>query len=175
MRNTLFFLMTVFLFSACSDEERLQRIEKRNPELFQIRIRDSVGKPTVTYVRHDSVINIPGHTDTFTVSVPCPQEVAYTHTSHFKSGTATLHIHSGKATVICHDDSLNEIVSWQNKIIDSNRTYIREGLAERMVAQPPSSFNDFCHWFTILALICVALYFGGKYLPTLLKAIKGGL
>lgn len=175
MRAILFYLLIVFLFSACSDEEKLQRIEKRSPELFQTHIRDSVGKTTVVYVRHDSIINIPGHTDTFTVSVPCPPTVVYTHISHFKSGTATLHIDSGKATVICHEDSLNQIISWQNEIIDSNRTYIREGLAERLVAKPLTSFDDFCHWFTILSLLCVALYFGGKYLPTLLKAIKGGL
>lgn len=163
------------LFSACSDEKKLERIEKRSPSLFQPITKDSVGKTQISYVMHDSIIHLPGQTDTFSVAIPCPQAVVYNHVAHFKSATATLQIDSGKATVICHDDSLNTIISWQNKIIDSNRICIREGLAEKIVAQPPSSFDDFCHWFTILFLIGVVLYLGGKYLPALLKIIKGGI
>jgi hypothetical protein len=173
----IFLLIVSFgtIISGCSDEKRLQRIENRNPGLFQPLTKDSIGKTKVTYITHDSIIHLPGQTNTFTVTIPCPLSATYSHISHFKSGTATLQIDSGKATVICHDDSLNEIISWQNEIIDSNRTCIREGLAERLVPQAPGSFDDFCHWFTILILIGVALYFGGKYLPDLLKLIKGGI
>ena len=167
--------LLICLFCGCSDEKKLQRIEEKHPELFKPLVKDSVGKTIITYVRHDSIIQLPGQTNTFTVTVPCPLASSYTYTSHFKSGTATLKIDSGKAIVICHDDSLNEIISWQNEIIDSNRTYIREGLAERLVDKPLSSFDNFSKWFTILVLAGVILYFGGKYLPTLLKIFKGGM
>jgi hypothetical protein len=162
-------------FCSCSGERKLKKLEASHPELFKLHNSDSI-KTVVKETEHDSTIYLPGKTNTYTVSIPCPQVVNYTHTTHFKGGSSTLNINAGKATVTCHYDSLQEIICNIRDSVKTLEIKNTSGIATTTIVAPLTGWEEFAKYFTDIILIVATCYFGGKYgLPIILKAIKGGV
>ena len=152
----------LFNLAACNPSKKLQKLERNHPELFKSSVKDSNGKVQTKYVTHDSLIPVPAVTYTSYISVPCPEAKKFKRTAQYKGGYATLIIDSDKATIICHDDSLNELIHWQSEVIDSNTYIIKNLKATAQVKAAPT------WWQTtqmragdiLLILILAALIYG---------------
>ena len=149
----LFFalLFFVILFSGCSANKRLQKLEATHPELFKLHNSDSV-RTKIVQTEKDSIIYQPGATNTYTVTVPCPPSVKYTHIIHSKGVTSTLIIDSGKATVECECDSVKEINRVLTDSIKTLEIKNTSGMATTQVVVN-SFFAKVCMWFAGIVFV----------------------
>lgn len=153
------------MLSGCSPQQKLQRLENKDPELFTPITKDSV-HATIKYVKIDTDIIIPKQADT--ASFIFKPAVITDTVIKFKHGSIKIVIKHDTIEGICNTDSLNELVAYQKEVIDSDRTVIKQGLVQDKIHVV--SWYDIVSY--ILAVCFLALVLFLIFYPKLEEASK---
>lgn len=156
------FLLLAYAIAGCNSqkacERKLAKIEMKCPDLFKFHNTDSI-KTVIHETKTTDTVLLPGATNTFTVTLPCPEARNFIKTSHFKAGNASLSISNGIATVKCPYDSLLTVFTTYKDSIFKTHIIDKSGIATQTVSVFVTHWYDyFCRTVVLISLVFLIIW-----------------